>query len=231
MASSALAASSGGAGTEPGAGGGGSASGAPAQPQPADQTVSVTGGGITLSTLSDGVVGHGLSFAGQASGAVAGERVEIQRRGAATHWRWSNTAHGNTDGAGNFQAYWPANHPGRYAIRAVLFSGSAHAASSSPALTVTVFKLSLATIYGPGFWGHRTACGQILRRDTLGVANRTLPCGTRVALLYQGRILVVPVIDRGPYSNGAQWDLTEATASALQISGTETVGATAVPGH
>jgi rare lipoprotein A (peptidoglycan hydrolase) len=50
-----------------------------------------------------------------------------------------------------------------------------------------------------------------------------------VALYYQGRTMVVPVIDRGPYANNADWDLTDATARALGIDGTATVGAVSLP--
>jgi rare lipoprotein A (peptidoglycan hydrolase) len=56
----------------------------------------------------------------------------------------------------------------------------------------------------------------------VGVANRTLPCGTLIKVSYSGRALTVPVLDRGPYSHiGADWDLTAGAASALGI--TETV--------
>src|SRR6476660_985707 len=69
-----------------------------------------------------------------------------------------------------------------------------------------------ATWYGPGFYGNDTACGKVLRTTTIGVANRTLPCGTRVTFSYHGRYLVAPVIDRGPYRKGYDWDLTSAAA-------------------
>ena len=61
------------------------------------------------------------------------------------------------------------------------------------------------------------------------MANRTLPCGTQVALYYHGRTLVVAVIDRGPYANGADWDLTAATAHKLGVTGTTTIGAVSLP--
>ena len=80
-----------------------------------------------------------------------------------------------------------------------------------PSVTVTVYRPSIATLYGPGFYGRRTACGVVLRRNTIGVANRSLPCGTPVAIYYRGRTWSCPVIDRGPYANGADWDLTMAT--------------------
>jgi peptidoglycan lytic transglycosylase len=81
----------------------------------------------------------------------------------------------------------------------------------------------LATWYGPGFFGRRTACGQVLRRTTHGVAHRRLPCGTQVTIYYRGRLATVPVIDRGPYSRRARWDLTQATARDLGIRRTSRV--------
>jgi rare lipoprotein A len=71
--------------------------------------------------------------------------------------------------------------------------------------------------YGPGFYGHGTACGETLTRSLLGVANLTLPCGTRVTLRNpsNGRSITVRVVDRGPYVSGRMWDLTGATGGAL----------------
>lgn len=83
-------------------------------------------------------------------------------------------------------------------------------------------KLSLATWFGPGFYGSTTACGQKMSPKLVGVASRTLACGTLVQIAYRGRHLTVPVVDRGPYGHiGATWDLTAGTARALKI--TETV--------
>jgi len=76
------------------------------------------------------------------------------------------------------------------------------------------------TWYGPGFFGSQTACGIVLRQATIGVANRTLPCGTRVTFAYHGHTLVAPVIDRGPYTRGNMFDLTQATAEGLGVTGT-----------
>jgi rare lipoprotein A len=104
---------------------------------------------------------------------------------------------------------------------------SASAASgelTTSSLTIPIFRDALATLYGPGFWGHRTACGERLTHAMLGVASRTLKCGTQVAVFYRGREITVPVIDRGPFANGARWDLTMATAKALGIKETATVG-------
>jgi rare lipoprotein A (peptidoglycan hydrolase) len=97
--------------------------------------------------------------------------------------------------------------------------GVAFTTAGTPA---TVHPSGIATWFGPGFYGKKTACGQTLTPLVIGVANRTLPCGTLVKVVYAGHALVVPVLDRGPYSHiGAEWDLTAGAAAALGI--TETV--------
>jgi rare lipoprotein A (peptidoglycan hydrolase) len=92
------------------------------------------------------------------------------------------------------------------------------------------YRPAKASWYGPGFYGHRTACGTRLTHHTLGVAHKRLPCGTNVALRYQGRTVVVPVIDRGPYSRGVDYDLTYATARSLGMRHTSHLGAAALAG-
>jgi rare lipoprotein A (peptidoglycan hydrolase) len=66
--------------------------------------------------------------------------------------------------------------------------------------------------YGPGFYGKRTACGHAYTRQIIGVAHKTLPCGTLVTFRNpaNGRQITVPVIDRGPYVTGRQWDMSGA---------------------
>jgi rare lipoprotein A (peptidoglycan hydrolase) len=102
-------------------------------------------------------------------------------------------------------------------------SGGASAPSTTPAGAPAKpsAKAQVATWFGPGFYGKQTACGQTMSPVIVGVANRTLPCGTLVLVDYKGHTLTVPVIDRGPYSHDATWDLTAGAANALTI--TETV--------
>jgi rare lipoprotein A len=101
--------------------------------------------------------------------------------------------------------------------------------ATRPASSLTVHKAALATWFGPGFYGKRTACGQTLTPVVVGVANRTLPCGTLVKVSYKGRRVIVPVIDRGPYAhNGADWDLTTEAARALGMEDTARIGARVV---
>ena len=98
--------------------------------------------------------------------------------------------------------------------------------SSSTARTAD-YQPAKATWYGPGLFGNRLACGGRLTHSTLGVAHKRLPCGTKVALRYRGRTVVVPVIDRGPYARGVSYDLTQATARKLGM--TQTVRLAAAP--
>ena len=76
-----------------------------------------------------------------------------------------------------------------------------------------------ATWYGPGLYGRHTACGVELQPNTIGVANRTLPCGTTVKFAYHGHDLITQVIDRGPYTRGNSWDLTNGARLALGFKG------------
>jgi rare lipoprotein A (peptidoglycan hydrolase) len=118
---------------------------------------------------------------------------------------------------------------------ALASTGGASAETITPAIstpatpsTPTAAKVhttGIATWFGPGFYGQTTACGQTLTPGVVGVANRTLPCGTLVKVSYKGRTLTVPVLDRGPYSAiGADWDLTAGAAEALGIEDTVRIG-------
>jgi hypothetical protein len=195
----------------------------------AHATVSASGGGISLFTTASALLRGGIAFHGNVPASDRGRTVEIERLGHETNWSWEATAHATVGSGGTFTATWVANHIGQFSIRAVIEGTHARAAAASPAVSIVVYRPSVASWYGPGFFGRRTACGIRLTRTTLGVANRTLPCGTKVALLYRGRTLEVPVIDRGPFANGAEWDLTEATSQALGVTGTVTIGAASLP--
>lgn len=75
-----------------------------------------------------------------------------------------------------------------------------------------------ASWYGPGLYGNGTACGKVtLRPTTIGLAHKTLPCGTRVLIGFRGKYVIAPVIDRGPYIAGRTWDLTAAAARAVGL--------------
>jgi rare lipoprotein A len=84
---------------------------------------------------------------------------------------------------------------------------------------LNVYRHALASWYGPGLYGGHLSCGGTLSASKLGVAHKTLPCGTRVTLRHHGHVLRVPVIDRGPYVGAREYDLTAATARRLGFKG------------
>jgi rare lipoprotein A (peptidoglycan hydrolase) len=87
------------------------------------------------------------------------------------------------------------------------------------------WDIRTATLYGPGLYGNRTACGYTLGHRTRGIAHRSLPCGTPVPVYFGGRLAIFPVIDRGPYADGVSIDLTAAAARKLGMSTTSVVRA------
>jgi hypothetical protein len=95
------------------------------------------------------------------------------------------------------------------------------ATSSSGKLAFGPMRVAGATWYGPGLYGNHTACGAVLRPATVGVAHRTLPCGTTVKLVYRGHALLTTVIDRGPYTHGNSFDLTNGARLALHFNGAD----------
>jgi len=84
---------------------------------------------------------------------------------------------------------------------------------------LNVYREANASWYGPGLFGNKLGCGGTLNVGSLGVANKSLPCGTKVTLRHHGRVVRVRVIDRGPYVGGREYDLTAATARKLGFSG------------
>lgn len=89
--------------------------------------------------------------------------------------------------------------------------------------TLRVHRPSLATWYGPGFFGNRTACGQRYTRHSVGIAHRKLPCGTNVHVLFGRETISLDVIDRGPYTD-ANWDLSQKAARRIGFYGKEDIG-------
>lgn len=150
--------------------------------------------------------------------ALPGREVVIQRRVNGS-WRTVKRA---AAGDGTYRAPLRFGDIGRERLRA-RFRGDRNNIRRALVRGVRVYDPEPATWYGPGFYGNRTACGRRLGYGTLGVAHRSLPCGTEIDLLYEGRAVSVRVIDRGPYSS-ADWDLTRATADRLNFSGRDKVG-------
>jgi len=218
---------SGGAGTGPGSPG--SSQNSPVPVTAGNVPVSASSDGITITSEASAFIRGGVSVTGTVPTSDAGDVVEIDQLSSAATATWVPVASATARPGGSFAVAWHPGRAGQLTIRAVIKGSQALSAAAAPTLSLTVYRRSIATLYGPGFWGQRTACGKVLRRNTIGVANRTLPCGTMVQLYYQGRVITVPVIDRGPYAHGANWDLTMATGRAIGALTTVVIGAAAVP--
>jgi rare lipoprotein A (peptidoglycan hydrolase) len=96
----------------------------------------------------------------------------------------------------------------------------APAVESAPApVSSAPGRITLASWYGPGFIGQRTASGEVYHRDDLTAASRSLPLGTRVQVtnLDTGRAVVVRINDRGPYVRGRGIDLSERAAKQIGL--------------
>lgn len=83
------------------------------------------------------------------------------------------------------------------------------------------FRSAIASTFAT--YGEPLACGGTLAPGQAGTASKTLPCGTLIVFRLDGREVVAPVIDRGPYVAGRDFDVTPATASALGFDGLGTV--------
>ncbi len=162
--------------------------------------------------------GGGIRVAGRLMPATAGRTVRLQRRSGRG---WRTIARSRTGRRGRFTLRY---RPGTASVRRlrVRFAGdAANAGTTGAAGSVSVFYQDVASWYSDG---GSTACGF---HAGLGVANRTLPCGTKVAFHYGGRTVTAVVDDRGPYVGGRNWDLNQNTAAALGFAG---VGALWVSG-
>jgi rare lipoprotein A len=198
---------------------------APAPGPPTGGTPVPQSGPFALSGAGHVLLGQAVRFRGAVDRANAGRAVTIERFDVPTQ-AWTTEATTTVASDGSFLAKWLPRHSGRFQTRAVVDrDGSAGAAAASPELALTVYKPAIATWYGPGFFGKRTACGIKMTRSLVGVAHRSLPCGTNVALRYRGRVVIAPVVDRGPFRRGTDWDLTAAAAQAIGITETSRLGA------
>jgi hypothetical protein len=151
---------------------------------------------------------------------VAGQEVQLQALGS---HGWRTLVHSRTSAKGRFRLRYMPLRTISEQVR-LRFAGDAEdLGAHRPLGRLNVYRLAEASWYGGG---GELACGGELTSATMGVANKTLPCGTKVTLRYDGRSVRVAVIDRGPYVAGREFDLTEATKQALGFGGVGEVWST-----
>jgi rare lipoprotein A (peptidoglycan hydrolase) len=134
--------------------------------------------------------------------------LKVYRRG-----RWHTLDRDRADGSGRFVLRTRVRRTMDAAARVRVGTASRRVGR------LNVYRYAHASWYGPGLYGNRLGCGGRLFPGRLGVAHKTLPCGSRVTLRHRGRSVRVRVIDRGPYVGGREYDLTEATARKLRFHG------------
>lgn len=164
---------------------------------------------------TDDMGGRAITVQGTLLPATGGRTVHLQTLSGR---RWHDVARARTDGQGRFDfRYTPSS--GRKYLRVSFGGDRSNAAHTARSGSVIVFRQGLASWYQDG---GSTACGF---HAQYGVANVSLPCGTKVTFLYRGHKVTATVDDRGPYVGGREWDLNQNTAGALGFGGVGSVWA------
>lgn len=164
--------------------------------------------------------GRRVSVAGTLSPGLSGRMITLQ---AMSRHGWSTVAQERTGATGRFRLRYVPRQTGSERVR-LHFAGDIYDHAAQRRLgRLNVYRLAEASWYGGG---GGLACGGSLTSATRGVASKTLPCGTLVTLRYNGRSVRVPVVDRGPYVAGREFDLTQATKQALGFGDTGQVWST-----
>ncbi len=158
--------------------------------------------------------GQAVTVRGTLLAEVRGRKVLLEGR---RHGAWHVVGSARTGSHGGFRIrYRPGNAAGRSGgeqLRVQFRGDRLNTGALARAGRVTQFNESVASWYDDG---GNTACGF---HAGLGVANKSLPCGTRVTFRYGGHSVTAVVDDRGPFAGGREWDLNQNTAGALGFYG------------
>ncbi|MBM3666533.1 MAG: hypothetical protein FJW90_03475 [Actinobacteria bacterium] len=161
---------------------------------------------------------------------MAGRKAKLRGRVRPSGRRWVIVRVGGrkvktvrTRKDGTFSVRWRAPRAGVFKAKAFVGGTERQKRARSRTRQINAYRAAHASYYGPGLYGNGTACGQTLTPSTVGVANKTLPCGTKVTFRHRGRTVQARVIDRGPYAAGREWDLTAALKAKLGFGSTGVV--------
>lgn len=161
--------------------------------------------------------GNRVVIAGRLVPARANRKVRLEGHSAGG---WRTLASARTGARGGFALRFAAESGLQRRLRVRFDGDRANTRVKALAGRLTVYHESVASWYSdaPG-----TACGF---HAGFGVANKTLPCGTKVRFRYGGRSVTATVDDRGPFIPGRTWDFNQNVAAALHFGGVGTVWAT-----
>ena len=177
----------------------------------------------TRRVRADVLKGRAAKVRGVLQPAQGGRTVALQaRRGG----KWRTLASDATDARGAYALTYKTKRTGSWPLRVRFGGDDANAPARRRIGRLDVYRRSYASWYGPGLYGGKLACGGTLSAGTMGVAHKSLPCGTKVTFRHKGRSVRVPVVDRGPYVGGREYDLTSATKDRLGFKGHGTVWST-----
>ena len=170
---------------------------------------------IRVAQRSHAVIdGRRVAVAGRLLPGRAGRHVAVQ---AHSGRGWETVARARTGARGGFDARFAAPAGSNRHLRVVFAGDRANARATGAAGLTTSYEPTVASWYEDA---GNTACGF---HAEYGVANKSLPCGTKVTFRSGASTVTATVDDRGPYVYGRTFDLNQNTAAALHFAGVGTV--------
>ena len=166
----------------------------------------------------DVLAGHTAVVAGTLRPGGAGRLVRLESQ---RHGRWRSLAAARTDARGRFLVRYRVARTGTGYVRLAFPGDAANARTVRRIGSLSGYRPAMVSTYD--MYGGALACGGTLGYDSLVVANRTLPCGTRVRIHYGNRSVTATVRDRGPFVGDREFDLAGAVARRLGFAGVGTV--------
>jgi rare lipoprotein A len=158
---------------------------------------------------ADVLGGRAVALRGKLLPTLAGRQIRLEAR---SHHVWRTLTSARTGSKGGFRLRFVPQQVGHQQLL-VTFGGDQANTRATRRTGVTVFTESVASWYNDA---GTTACGF---HASYGVANRGLPCGSKVTFRNGGRTVNAVVDDRGPFVGGREWDLNQNTAGALGFGG------------
>jgi hypothetical protein len=156
------------------------------------------------------LAGRRAAVNGRLRSGSAGRPALLQRQ---SRRRWTTIDRATTRVDGTFGFAFRPQRPGSAQLRVLVDAAARNIGR------LNVYRHAAVSWYGPGLYGNKLSCGGRLTPGTLGVAHKTLPCGSHVTLRKGDRVIRVRVVDRGPYVGGREFDLTAATRARLHFRG------------